>query len=597
MLSSPKARRQAAALLAPALAAAALLVVARWSAPVSAGLILLGLGMTLIGGLAAIHRPFGGRTLGLGAAVVVPLAAGLGAGTAAWAAGLALAVAHLGQSLLFRRFDLLRPGGAGLGALAAAGRSCLAALGVGWLWAALPPGWSLAATAAATFALYLLVCLALDALTRELGSLASRHQPVWRRALPRRRELPPYAVDLVGWAAGTLVWWLGRDAGWVGVTAPLVLLAAVGLEAARQAALAAAAERRLADFSRVQRAGERMIAPVRELVAVVGRIHSECVNVCSCLWFQLELSEPGSPGADSGSGSGSGRRPPRTVWSAGPDWLVVEGEARPGPYPPPLPGVHRRSEWQVIERPLEHAPADPEDRGELRARLTLWCDPRRLTDEDRALLDALLPQMSASLYQALLDREARRDALTGAAVRRVLDRRLHAVWSEAGRQGGSLALVLCDIDHFKSVNDTWGHPVGDRALVEVAQALAAAKRDEDLLARYGGEEFVLLVEGADGAAALAVAERLRERVEGIELEVMGKKIPLTVSLGVSAFPELTVKTAGELMLLADEALYEAKQRGRNRCLLHLGRGRFRAPDGSLFGRLDTSEPQVPRLFA
>ncbi|HEX2164730.1 MAG TPA: GGDEF domain-containing protein, partial [Thermoanaerobaculia bacterium] len=232
------------------------------------------------------------------------------------------------------------------------------------------------------------------------------------------------------------------------------------------------------------------------------------------------------------------------------------------------------------------------------ARLVLWCDPRRVEEQDVALLDALLPQMATSIRQALLDREAREDRLTGAAVRRVLEKRLFDAFRRAVDEGLALAVVMVDVDRFKPINDRWGHAAGDRALAAVAGVLAQHKRTRDLLARYGGEEFTLLLEETDGATALAVAERLRRAVEEIELELDGPTLTLTVSAGVAAFPELHVKTPSELLLLADGALYEAKNRGRNRCLLDLGRGRYRAPDGAvLTGAEGPPQPAPPRIFA
>jgi two-component system, cell cycle response regulator len=155
------------------------------------------------------------------------------------------------------------------------------------------------------------------------------------------------------------------------------------------------------------------------------------------------------------------------------------------------------------------------------ARLTLWCDPRRLETPDLTLFEALLPQMATSIRQALLDREAREDKLTGAAVRRVLEKRLFDAFGRAVEEGRSLAVVMVDVDHFKRINDRHGHAAGDRALATVGAVLAQHKRQQDLLARYGGEEFTLLLEEADGPAALTIAERLRRAVAEIDLELDG----------------------------------------------------------------------------
>ncbi|MEM6795841.1 MAG: diguanylate cyclase, partial [Acidobacteriota bacterium] len=101
-------------------------------------------------------------------------------------------------------------------------------------------------------------------------------------------------------------------------------------------------------------------------------------------------------------------------------------------------------------------------------------------------------------------------------------------------------------------------------------------------------EFTILLERTDGGAALQLAERLRVAVEALDFVYDGQNIPLTASLGVAAFPELMIKTASELLLLADEALYEAKERGRNQCLLHVGKGAFRAYPGAARQESQTS---------
>jgi diguanylate cyclase (GGDEF)-like protein len=161
-----------------------------------------------------------------------------------------------------------------------------------------------------------------------------------------------------------------------------------------------------------------------------------------------------------------------------------------------------------------------------------------------------------------------------------------------------MAVLLCDLDHFKRINDTWGHPAGDSALVTVAGVLKGMRRAEDLCCRYGGEEFVLLMEGTNGEDGLVIAERLRQAVEALDFQVEGQRVPLTLSAGVASFPDLYIKTGAELILFADEALYEAKRRGRNRCLLDVGQGRYMDVEGTV---LTTEEPartaEAPRIFA
>jgi len=157
---------------------------------------------------------------------------------------------------------------------------------------------------------------------------------------------------------------------------------------------------------------------------------------------------------------------------------------------------------------------------------------------------------------------------------------------------------MLDLDHFKKLNDTFGHPAGDAALVAVAGVLKQMRREEDLCCRYGGEEFVLLMQGTNGEEALAAADRLRRAVEALNLAAEGQRIPLTLSAGVAAFPELHVKSAAELILFADEALYEAKRQGRNRCLLDVGQGRYQDKDGNVVTTEEIAPAvEVPRIFA
>ena len=154
-----------------------------------------------------------------------------------------------------------------------------------------------------------------------------------------------------------------------------------------------------------------------------------------------------------------------------------------------------------------------------------------------------------------------------------------------------MAVVICDLDHFKRINDTYGHPTGDLALKAVAQLLLAPARGGDLCARYGGEEFVLLFEETSGETALEIAERLRKRVEALAVEApSGDRLALTMSVGVAAAPELAVKSAADLLHLADQALYTAKHLGRNLCLLDTGQGRLRTAAGDLVELADSSGP-------
>jgi diguanylate cyclase (GGDEF)-like protein len=161
-------------------------------------------------------------------------------------------------------------------------------------------------------------------------------------------------------------------------------------------------------------------------------------------------------------------------------------------------------------------------------------------------------------------RLAARDGLTQLYNRRAFDERLaKARASEERRQGGRFAVLLLDIDHFKKLNDTFGHPAGDAALKHTAHVLEDHLREGDEAARYGGEEFAVILSGADRAGALPLAERVRAAIQKSHLVFEGARLAVTVSVGVAAWPE-DARELPELLAVADRALYAAKQGGRNR---------------------------------
>jgi diguanylate cyclase (GGDEF)-like protein len=160
----------------------------------------------------------------------------------------------------------------------------------------------------------------------------------------------------------------------------------------------------------------------------------------------------------------------------------------------------------------------------------------------------------------LLAKKAQIDALTGLWNRRYFDDRLEAEFSLARRSPRPLAVLMIDIDKFKPINDTFGHATGDEVLRRVANLLCDSVRTEDIVCRYGGEEFAIIAPTISGAS-ITVAERLRAAVESLAIVAAGKQLKVTVSIGV-AFHD----TAPDVSLIkqADEALYRAKQSGRNR---------------------------------
>jgi diguanylate cyclase (GGDEF)-like protein len=202
--------------------------------------------------------------------------------------------------------------------------------------------------------------------------------------------------------------------------------------------------------------------------------------------------------------------------------------------------------------------------------LILTSRPGGFDASTRRVLGILANQAAAALYtMRLVERakdQALRDGLTGLYNRRAFDDLLSKSLAREQRQGGRLGLVLVDLDLFKKLNDTHGHPAGDAALKATAQILVKHLRKGDHAARYGGEEFVLVLPGADESGTAQIAERIRQAVQHQRLHFEGARIAMTASLGVAVAP-----TDGDseetILAAADRALYAAKHRGRNRVVL------------------------------
>jgi diguanylate cyclase (GGDEF)-like protein len=155
------------------------------------------------------------------------------------------------------------------------------------------------------------------------------------------------------------------------------------------------------------------------------------------------------------------------------------------------------------------------------------------------------------------------DGLTSLINRRHFDALAHAEWARFQRYGRPLSLMLLDIDHFKSVNDRFGHDAGDMILKAVAEICKLTKRQSDVVARFGGEEFVLLLPETDETAAEIAAERLRKSIQDHPRILPDENLQVTVSIGVAG-AALGMAAFEVMFKLADEALYEAKRSGRNR---------------------------------
>ncbi len=171
-----------------------------------------------------------------------------------------------------------------------------------------------------------------------------------------------------------------------------------------------------------------------------------------------------------------------------------------------------------------------------------------------------------------------RDGLTNLYNRRFFAARLHAEVSQARRMASPLTVIMIDVDHFKRINDLWGHSAGDEVLQRVADALIAYVRPDDLSARFGGEEFVALLPGAPLDEAADVAERIRLAIADLRIASLepAETPHVTASLGIAAFDHDT-ETVDQLLQRADSAMYAAKTEGRNRCVIAAGRVPADAP--------------------
>lgn len=232
---------------------------------------------------------------------------------------------------------------------------------------------------------------------------------------------------------------------------------------------------------------------------------------------------------------------------------VLRRRAEPYVYVVLLTARDRREDMLVaLEADVDDFLTKPLDAGELQARL-------RSGERLLGLQEKLLQAQDALRYQAT------HDDLTGLWNRAMVRSHLTAEMSRGKRAGKPVAVVLADLDHFKKVNDTYGHPAGDTILREAAARMRMALRAYDSIGRYGGEEFLIVLPGCSSEAAVVAAERARVCVAS-PVHVADTDIPLSVSLGVAS-----TATAPEdpdaLIQAADEALYRAKAGGRNRVSL------------------------------
>jgi two-component system, cell cycle response regulator len=182
----------------------------------------------------------------------------------------------------------------------------------------------------------------------------------------------------------------------------------------------------------------------------------------------------------------------------------------------------------------------------------------------RAVLKFIANDNIEAAYHDEIYRLTTVDGLTQVHNRRYFDEAIERELSRCRRYQRALSLTLIDVDHFKKINDTFGHLAGDAVLKEVAGSIKKRIRKEDLFARYGGEEFALLCPELDHKGVLQMAEKVRKLIEGHEFRFDGAAIPVTISCGTATLAGKKSDDAQALIARADEKLYEAKESGRNR---------------------------------
>ncbi|HBC57160.1 MAG TPA: diguanylate cyclase [Gammaproteobacteria bacterium] len=176
--------------------------------------------------------------------------------------------------------------------------------------------------------------------------------------------------------------------------------------------------------------------------------------------------------------------------------------------------------------------------------------------------DASIYQRELKQANFKLEEMSNRDPLTGAYNRRYMDQILGREFQRVKRYGGELALLMFDLDHFKQINDTYGHQAGDEVLIECTRRISASLRKTDCMSRYGGEEFAVILTNADRRVATSVAERIRQSIASKPIQYNGRQICISASIGLASYtPECL--THHTLIYQADKALYFSKENGRN----------------------------------
>ncbi|WP_455209263.1 GGDEF domain-containing protein [Kaarinaea lacus] len=189
----------------------------------------------------------------------------------------------------------------------------------------------------------------------------------------------------------------------------------------------------------------------------------------------------------------------------------------------------------------------------------------KFTEDEIEQLESLICALHYPLRNALLYSEAvhaaHKDPLTGVGNRAAMTTTLHRELEKAFRHNRSLGVIMMDVDHFKKINDRYGHSIGDFVLQSLVKCAEKSVRISDMMFRYGGEEFVIVLPETDESGVLRLAKRIRRRVEKLETRIQGHRIDITVSLGIATLQESDDEKS--FIARADEALYKAKRDGRN----------------------------------
>jgi len=468
-----------------------------------------------------------------------------GPGVAALSAGLGV----FGRHLFVRRHPLsvamFRMGRVIL-AVAAAGWT-FGMLGGRWGWPNL--GWTMAISSTAAYLIVGFILDVLPSLWWSSISLEDRGRDLMRRALTVAIFAP----------AGVSIFYIYFPYGTDGVLLFLVPVAAFIL-ALELYARSSALSRNLSTIQEISRKISTILNPDRLAGEALRSIREIIPYRWGAVWMHDRIAGRLSPRHCMGPDGEDRPLPediPGVIVMAAQGERIIDDTVPGNRYGDPMEG----STWvHLLAVPIA-------SRGEIFGVLGLISDSAKgFTTQQKRWMDTLAGNMAIAMQNAILyqqrEREAVRDGLTHLFNHRFLQERLTQEVERYRRHGRVFSLIILDIDHFKRYNDAFGHPEGDRLLVELAGILTRSVRQVDFVARYGGEEFAIVLPECPPDQAVLVAERIRRNVEAFENRHQDR-YNLTISAGVASFPA-DGEEKGSIFEKADRALYRAKEEGRNR---------------------------------